>query len=145
MKHKLLAYALLPALSVGFLGINIASAHGWFGGMGMLSAGEIAIRHQAMFQQQAEVLGISVDEVKAAWAEGKSLKELAREKGITEDQLHVRMKEAMTQQMKSQLQTLVDKGIITQAQADRRLQVMQERLQQTKGRMGRGFHGWFRF
>ncbi len=62
------------------------------------------------------------------------------EKGITEEQVQTRMKELQAEQMKSFLQALVDKGVITQAQADKRLGVMQNQLQNGRmGKMGRGF------
>jgi hypothetical protein len=38
--------------------------------------------------------------------------------------------------MKTELQTLVDKGIITQAQADQRLQFMQNKPKMDRGMMG---------
>jgi len=61
------------------------------------------------------------------------------EKGINQEQIQTRMKEIQLQEMKSYLQTLVDKGIITQAQADKRLEVMQNQIE--NGKMGRGFKG----
>lgn len=138
MKHRKLLYAVLPAvLGLGFLGVNVASGHGFFGGVmgSQLSAEEIATRQQTMFDRQAQVLGISVDEAKAAWAEGKSMKQIIQEKGLDTTQIHARMKDAHLDEMKTHLQSLVDKGIVTQTQADRRLQVMQERMQNGKDRM----------
>lgn len=148
MKKKMLVYAFVPAmLGVGLFTVNIASAHGWFGGFGTLSPDEIATRQQERFQHEAAILGISVDEVKNAWAQGKSLWELATEKGITQDQINQRMKDAFTQQMKTQIQALVDKGVITQTQADTRLQFMQNNAQNGKRMMGMGmrFHHEFGF
>lgn len=139
----MLVYAFVPAmLGVGLFTVNIASAHGWFSGFGTLSADEIASRQQERFQHEADILGISVDEVKNAWAQGKSLWELAEEKGITQEQIQQRMKDAFTQQMKTHMQTLVDQGVITQAQADARLQFMQNNAQNGKRMMGMGmrFH-----
>lgn len=128
---------MLPLMSFAVLGTGIASAHGWFGGFGNLSSDEIAARQQTMFQNEAQILGISIEEVKQAWAEGKTLKQIMEGKGLSEEEVQTRMKEVQLQQMKSHLQVLVDKGVITQEQADKRLQIMQERLQ--NGKMGRGF------
>jgi len=55
------------------------------------------------------------------------------------------MKDARAQQLKAQMQALVDKGVITQAQADQRLQWMQNKTQNTKGHGFRGMRGFGRF
>ncbi|OGZ45769.1 MAG: hypothetical protein A3C84_00655 [Candidatus Ryanbacteria bacterium RIFCSPHIGHO2_02_FULL_48_12] len=82
MKHKTLMYSILPVLSLGLLTANVASAHGFFGGFADLPLEEIASRQQSAFQKEAEILGISVDEVKTAWAEGKTIKQIIEEKSI---------------------------------------------------------------
>lgn len=141
MKTRYLAYAALPALIAGVAIAGNASAHGWF-----MSATpeEIASRHTAMFEAQAKLLGMSVDEFKAAWAEGKTLREIAEAKGISEEELRTRMQNERTAHMKAQLQTLVEKGVITQAQADARAAAMESRVQSgPKGMRGFG-HGFFR-
>ena len=147
MKEKISAYSLIPIFGLaGILGAFGVSAHG-FGGSA-LTPDQIAAHQQTMFQNEATLLGVGVDEVKNAWADGKSMQQLAQERGITQDQLAQRMKDAETARMKTELQVLVDKGIITAAQSDRRLQMMQTRAQNKKahGRMGgmRG-HGIFGF
>jgi cell fate (sporulation/competence/biofilm development) regulator YlbF (YheA/YmcA/DUF963 family) len=89
----------------------------------------------------ANLLGISVDEMKAGWAAGKNLNQIAQEKGITQDQLKAKKKAVRDEEMKQYLQTLVSQGKITQAQADTRLQTMQNRVQKAGGKMaghGRG-------
>ena len=144
MKTKYLAYAVLPALALGFVGTSIASANGWF--MTNATPEEIAARHQTMFEQQAGLLGMTVDEFKAAWAQGKTVRDIATERGITDDALRVKMLELGKQKMKTQLQTLVDRGVITQAQADSRFIAMESRAAngQMKGGMrGFGRHLWF--
>lgn len=148
MKKQYLAYAMVPVLSLGLLGAGAASAHGWFGGWGSVSSDDIVARQEVMFQQQADLLGISVDQFKEKWADGKSLQEIAKELGMTQEQLRERILNAEKEKLKAQLQALVNKGIITQAQADRRLQAMEQRFNGAKlgwGR-GRGFHHgfWFR-
>ncbi|MEY4731323.1 MAG: hypothetical protein RL681_269 [Candidatus Parcubacteria bacterium] len=138
MKTKYLAYAILPALALGFVGTSMASANGLF--MSAATPEEVADRHQTMFEQQAGLLGMSVDEFKAAWAQGKTLREIATERGITDDALRAKMLELGKQKLKAQLQMLVDRGIITQAQADSRFAAMGSRAAngQAKGGM-RGF------
>lgn len=141
MKNKLAAYAFLPALSLSLIGTGVASAHGMFGSA---TPEEIATRQQQMFQHEADILGISVDDIKAAWAAGKSPQELAKEKGISQADIEARLKAAAEQKMKQQLQTLVDKGVITQAQADQRFATMRDRVGKGKGMGGKGFHKAFR-
>ncbi len=147
MKHKktLLALAAaVPVLGLSFLGTGIASAHGFgFGGFGMnIAPEEVATRQTEMFQNQANLLGLSVDVVKTGWAEGKTLFEIATANGITEAQLQEKFKAQRSAQLKSQLQTLVSKGVITQAQADKRLQLMETRA---AGKNGKGLHRGFGF
>lgn len=137
MRKKLLAYAILPVIGLGLIGAGVASARGFgfFGGMS-LTPEEIATRHQEMFQNQANLLGVNVDVMKQGWADGKSILEIAQANGITAEQLQQKMKDARLTQMKSDLETLVSKGIITRAQADARLTFMQNRLESGLGHMG---------
>ncbi|MBI3626536.1 hypothetical protein HY224_00630 [Candidatus Uhrbacteria bacterium] len=149
MKRKMLMYAMLPVMGLGFLGANLASACGLggFGGPGMgfganVSPDQIATRQQTMFDSQAKLLGVSVDEVKAAWAQGKSFDDLAAEKGITQDQIKTKLQQAMKDQAAAYLKALVEKGVITQAQADARAKFMAQ--QQSKAGVGKGFRSGFR-
>lgn len=146
LRYTTAAYAILPVLGFGILGASPAAAHGLFG-MNTQTPEQIAERQSTFFDQEATVLGVSVDEVKNAWAQGKTMKQLATDKGITQDQIQARIKVAATAQLKTQLQALVSKGTITQAQADSRLQFMQNKINNSKagknGMMGRGLHhGW---
>ena len=145
MNYKLLAYAALPLASLAFLGVSAASAHGMFGGFkfgGNLTPDEIAGRAQARFQQEAQIFGVSLDDLKAGWAEGKSPAQVALDKGQTKEQIQTRLQAARSAQLKTQMQALVDKGVITQAQADKRLQTTQNSAQKSLGGM-MGRHRWF--
>lgn len=126
MKGKILSYIILVAIGIGFTSVGIASAHGFgFWGLGAINPDEMAIRHQQMFESQAKILGISVDELKNAWAEGKTIRQIIEEKKLDQNKIQERAKQLKIEQMRSHLQTLVSKGVITQAQADKRLQFMQ--------------------
>lgn len=130
----------LGALSL--VAIMSASAMGVGGMMGSnATPDEIAARQASMFTQQASLIGATADEVKNAWAEGKSFTALAKEKGISETDLKTKVQSQRLSDMKSHLSTLVSKGVITQAQADKRLVTMQ--AQSTKNGKGgmRGMHG----
>jgi hypothetical protein len=143
MKKKYIGYTLLPVLAVAFLGVNIASAHGFGFGMTKATPEEIVARQQEMFTHQANLLGISVDDVKNAWAKGQPISELAKEKGISEEQLRQKIAEQHKQQLQAHLQALVAGGVITQAQAENRLKFMESKTG-TK-MMKRGFHHGIRF
>jgi hypothetical protein len=138
----------MGVLSLAAFGIVSASAMGFGGGFGggTLSADEIATRQTTLFSQQAGMIGATVDEVKNAWATGKSFTTLAQEKGITQEQLRTKMQTAGTEHMKTQLATLVSKGVITQAQADQRLATVQAHQTTVSGKIGGkrgGMHGGF--
>jgi len=126
MKNKHLAYIILPALALSLAGAGIVSAQGWGGGFNA-SPEEIAERQTAMFERQAEILGLSADQVKSAWAEGKTMREIAEQYGVSQEDIQTRMKTERQEQTQSRLQALVDKGVITQEQAAQRLQAMEER------------------
>lgn len=139
-KKTFLKSALIPSIGLAVLTISSASAMS-FGSMNMptLSADEIATRQTQMFQEQATMLGLSIDDIKAAWASGKDLKTLATEKGISMDTVKQKMEAKRLEAQKATLSTLVTKGVITQAQADQRLATMTAK--KAKGEKGEGKHG----
>ncbi|MFA6495141.1 MAG: hypothetical protein WC246_02335 [Candidatus Paceibacterota bacterium] len=133
-KSKFIAYAALATLGTGILGAGVASAHGLF--WNASSPEQIAANQLTAFQNEAAMLGISVDELKSEWAQGKSLIEIAQANGITKEQLQQKMKDARLAQIKTSLQALVTNGVITQAQADARLQSIQNNQATHPGRRG---------
>lgn len=148
MKKRIALYAFLPIIGVaGFFAADVAFAHG-FGGFGGFSANlspdQIASEQQTMFQNQAQILGISVADLKEAWVAGKSFSQIMQGKGIDKDQVQARMNDLRQQQIKSRLQILVDGGVITQTQADKRLETMKNMFQNKEmrkmGGMRRGFY-----
>lgn len=140
MKTNFRNKTIAGVLTLLAFGAVSASAMG-FGGMSTLSADEIATRQSAMFQQHANLIGATLDEVKQAWADGKDFKTLATEKGITQAQLQAKMKALHDTQMKSQLATLVSKGVITQAQADKRLATIATKQSNKKDGSKHGMRG----
>lgn len=147
MHKKIFIYSIIPVLGLVLFSAQPVSAHGMGGGMGMLGGfglgnpDQIATAQQTMFQKEADLLGVSLDDVKNAWAEGKSMAQLAKEKGITQQQLQDKMNQSRTSQIKAQIQSLVDKGIITQDQANKRLQFVQTKSTGKYGKTSRFFHG----
>ncbi len=149
-KFKIVAYSAIPLVGLAMLSANIASAHGFDGFGGMFGAGanssansaEAATNLQARFQNEANLLGISVDDVKAGWAQGKTIQQIATEHNITIEQLQQKMKDQRLTNMKTHLQGLVSAGVITQAQADSRLSFMQSNFDNDKiGKGGKGMRG----
>lgn len=124
-------FLLIPAIAVALLaGAGAASAHGGMGGGmrgGFGGFEKDPDQWLARMTTEAAIIGVSVDEMKAAWAEGKTIQELALSKGLTQAQLAEKMKAAHESKQKEALQALVTKGYITQAQADARLAAMKTR------------------
>ncbi len=121
----------LPAMAIA--GVVIATSvsaagNGGFGGHGEPGMGGGPIQDPDRFvehvTQEASVLGITVEEMKAYWAQGKTVQEIATEKGLTKEQLQTKMEAVREAKMTASIKVLVDKGIITQAQADTRLAAM---------------------
>ena len=130
-------YGVLPLAALALLATNTVSAHG-FGWGRNVDPDELATHQQEMFQEQADLLGTNVDTVKNAWAQGKNMKELAQELGLNETDLQAKMKAVRQAEMKSHLQTLVTKGVITQAQADQRYTFMEQHMANEPAWLGMG-------
>lgn len=145
-KLKIVAYSAIPLIGLAMLSANIASAHGFdgFGSMfgfnfdSSLTPAQVATDMQSQFQSEATLLGISVDDVKAGWAEGKTLAQIAAAHNITEAQLQQKLKDQRLSEIKASLQNLVSSGVITQAQADSRLSFMENGKIGMHGRRGMG-------
>lgn len=140
-KTKLLKFAAVPVLAFSLMGAATTSAHGLFGFMAAnATPDEIATDQTDAFNRESEILGLSVDDIKNAWAEGKDLRTLAQEKGISDDAIQAKMKELRTAEINARLKTLVEKGVITQTQADTRLAFEKKMLEEGPGRGFRGGH-----
>lgn len=132
----------IPALAVaGAIAVNSVSAagpRGFGGGMGVPGGGMHMIEFGdtehfvERLTDEAELLGISLNDMKQYWSEGKGVKEIAEEKGISEEDLKTKMEAAAEAKMKAHLDELVEEGVITQAQANSRLEFMK----QMKEKMG---------
>lgn len=147
-KIKILAYSAVPLVGLAMLSANIASAHGFDGFGGMFGSGpgvnsaEATANMQARFQNEAALLGVSVDVVKNGWAQGKTLEQIATENNINAEQLQQKLKDQRLSTMKTHMQSLVSAGVITQAQADSRLSFMQTNIDKAKtAKGGRGMRG----
>lgn len=124
-KQKLVAFAVASVIGTSILGTSVASAHGFGGGFMSQSPDEMASNLQKRFEAEAELLGLSIADIKEAWANGVTLQKLAEQKGITKEALKAKMQELRKTEMKNQLQILVNKGVISQAQADKRIALIE--------------------
>jgi hypothetical protein len=123
MKVKYLLYGIIPTLLLG-VGISSATAHGMFGWRGQADPAAMAVEQTQRFEHQAEVLGVSVEQVKEYWTKGMSPRDIIEELDLDETAIQNRMREIRQTNMKEHLQVLVDQGVLTQAQADTRLEFM---------------------
>lgn len=139
-KKRLIALAVIPIIGLGIIGASQVSA---FGRFSTANPEEMALSHETMFQEQAELFGVDVNKIKDAWANGKTMKDLSAELGISEEVIRQKMEDRRKTEMKSQLQILVEKGVITQVQADKRMEVAQNKFGQNIGRGGRARGGGF--
>lgn len=133
----------IPALALTLLGAGVASASGTWNN---ISPEDLAKHQQTMFEHQSTLLGIPVNEVKDAWAQGKNIQDLAKEKGISETDLKAKMDAQRKQNQQDRLKSLVSSGVITQAQADQRLKFEENNPKKGQHRMGQrgpgmGMHG----
>jgi len=70
---------------------------------------------RAVFESEADVLGISPKTLRQDIRSGQKVSDLARDKGMTQAQFENRL----TASVRPRLETLVDHKVITQAQADK--------------------------
>lgn len=71
----------------------------------------------AVIESEADILGVTPQTLVKDLKAGQKVSDLARDKGITQEQFETRL----VASLKPRLQTLVEKKVITQAQADRLL------------------------
>lgn len=135
-KIKKILLVTVPALALVLASASLASAHGPFGGW-MEKSGDIADH----FAHQAQMFGLSVDQVKNAWAEGKTMADLIDEYNLDEDAFRTKMQAERHAQVEARLAEMVSAGVITQAQADTRLTWMAEREADGDFGPGQGFGG----
>jgi uncharacterized membrane protein YdfJ with MMPL/SSD domain len=72
---------------------------------------------RAVFEAEADVLGLTPDKLRDALKAGKKVSDLANDKHMNKDQFA----KALGTNLKPRLDALVDKNVITRAQADKAL------------------------
>lgn len=92
----------------------------------------------SMSEQIAKVLGMTLDELRSARTDGKSVAEIAKEKGMNEDKLVADLLQAR----KTELAQLVKEGNMTQEQMDAMMERMESNIQAAIQRQSVGpMHG----
>lgn len=131
MNKKL--FFVIPALALLLVGVGTVSAAGGFFGQGRENKGappKDSSGWQMMIEEKAKLLGISVEELKNYWVDGKDIWDIAKDKGIDEatlkSQIEAQRKAQRIERETEFLKQLVADGKITQAQADARLKKMSE-------------------
>ncbi|MBC8505831.1 MAG: hypothetical protein ISR58_00065 [Anaerolineales bacterium] len=132
MKKTILIVAVVGVVALVLSGVGYAYAQdddpstpfgrGGFGrhaefGHGMMGwdgDGEYGPMHETMQAAIAEALGLTVEELDAAWEEGKSPWDVAQEQGLTEEEFSTLIFDART----AGLEQAVANGDLTQEQAD---------------------------
>ena len=114
----------LAALAVKSVGAAGVAALLSIGAVSASTAGPTTNVHRdrhavraAVIESEADVLGIAPQTLVKDLKAGQKVGDLARDKGITQEQFEARLGASL----KPRLETLVDKKVITQAQADRLL------------------------
>ena len=138
---KILLYSLLAVGVVGIVSASAVSAQGFFHNRGMNIDGEGAKGgYENMLEIKAEVLGLSVDDLKAAKEEGKTFQEITENQGLSVDELRAQMQEKKQELraekmegMEAHIAQLVADGKITQEQADEKLEWLENH--EGKGKM----------
>jgi uncharacterized protein YidB (DUF937 family) len=93
--------------------------------------------HETTWKALADQLGLTNDEITAQISDGKTLAQLAEEKGVSTKDLAATMENSM----KSGLAKAVENGVLTQEQADVMLQQMDGRYEWMITNMGAGMMG----
>jgi polyhydroxyalkanoate synthesis regulator phasin len=96
-------------------------------------------------EKAADILGLTTDEVRQGFADGKTLNDMAAEQGVTD------LESQLVSQLTADIQAKVDDGTITQDQADRMLENLADRVSnlvnhepgQIRDRMGDRFGDGF--
>ena len=131
-KYTLLAAVILIATSAG-----VATAY--FGDMGRMGGDGACLENQEkMIESRVEMLGLDLEEVRTKLSEGKTMREIISEAGITKEEMVENRKALMIEHIN---EFLAD-GKITQEEADKRLQWIEERPNKG-GFLGRGMRRGF--
>lgn len=99
---------------------------------------------QSKFEYWSQISGIDINKIKNYWAQGKTFREMSVLEKVDLNKVQEKNREYRLSQLRTNLQELVNKGIITQEQANQRLEFYRKKLETGYGFYGRGNFGWKR-
>lgn len=142
-KYLIVIGGLLAALLVvGVVGASSAFAQGPDKpGFGMMGHGYGFGFGDDELEAAAGVLGMTTDEVKAAFEDGKTLQDLAGEAGVDIEDVHAAIQAVHETEMRERIAQQVEDGTITQAQSDWMLEGLNNGYMMGKGGSGGFGHG----
>ncbi len=121
--NKALYYGVVAIVGLGVLGIGFSLAHGSEDAiMGSDGTGKGG-GYERMMERKAEILGLDADQLIADRESGKTFEEIIAESGIAKEDFQVKMRESA----EARLNDAVANGTITEAEAQEKLQAMEER------------------
>jgi len=128
--RKIIMASVVGLIIAGSLGLYAVTAY-TRGPAGMKSgiSGKQGYGYTQMLETKAEVLDITVEELQKGLQSGKTMLDIAKENNMTSEQLHERILEAQ----KERLQQLVRDGVLTQEEANARVQIMEQRQEDCSG------------
>ncbi len=125
--NKLFAYALLSATAITLIGSGIVYAQGpqsWFWAQEI--AEDSIVKHQEILEHKAQIMGISTEEMQENWQENKRFGKFAEDYGLDREEIMEKMAEARRNNLQERLKALIESGVISQEQADQRMEAMQD-------------------
>ena len=122
MNKKVLTLALVVLASVGLVAASSVFAQSSDNTQNTEKC-RCGDRHQLRLDMKADILGVDIEEIQAMREAGKTFPEILDELGIDREE----MKEKMQAARQAHIDQLVADGVITQEQADQRLERMAER------------------
>jgi hypothetical protein len=120
MSKKIITYALVLMAGVGLAVAGSAYAQD---ATDSTKCDQLGNRHKVNLEMKADILGLDVEEIKAALQEGRAFHEILEEAGIDREEMHQKMQAAR----QAHIDELVANGTITAEQAEQRLERMAER------------------
>ena len=123
------------AVGVGISGAAVTSAH--LGGFGMPGEQVTKEQRQQLHEQRASdtaaVLGVSIDDLKAARQAGTRLPNYIEQLGLNGDDVKASLRAKHGERVKAHLDELVASGKLSQEEADERYQKFQSRPDRPHG------------
>jgi len=145
MKNKMsivIAGLLVALLVVGVVGATQAFAQGQTAlmqhGRGPGGPGDGRGLGQAELEAAAKVLGMTTDELSSALQSGKTLQDIATEKGVDIEKVHAAIQAVHATEMRDRIAQAVEDGTITQANADWLLEGLDKGYMGVPGAFGFG-------